>query len=250
MASAIQLSDSDRHVIVCHLDQETRDYIALMTWRALSFSPWEQGKQDRAAARDADTAERHKKKEDERLAKEREAKYPIDDALLKLELVEEARSSGVPIDELLKPLPEPAALEDGPLVAEEAALAEFLQVFGQVIDAPKSTGTSQGLRAVIVGCGPQLVELYQSLLECAMEPGVSGKGRAVARWRRVLAEATWPEVVRLVLARSGSKAAGSKKKADGGDCQILPAMSYDALSTLVSQDKRHPMTRRAISARP
>ena len=46
----------------------------------------EQGKQDRAAARDAETAGRHKKKEDERLAKEREAKYPIDDALLKLEL--------------------------------------------------------------------------------------------------------------------------------------------------------------------
>jgi hypothetical protein len=169
----------------------------------------EQEKADRAAAREAERVAREKKKEDELLTKQREAKYPIDDALLGAEFEEEAKATGVPLESLYKPLPEPTPIEDGALVAEEAALVDFLNVFGATLSVPKGLSTSRELRAMILRGGAELSDLYQALLEPSLEISVLGKGRNAARWRRVNAEATWPEVARRVLERKKAGAAGA-----------------------------------------
>jgi hypothetical protein len=171
----------------------------------------EQDKADRAAAREAERLGREKVKEDERLAKEREAKYPIDDTLLAAEFEAEAAAAGVPVASLYTPLPEPTPMEDGALVAEEAALLDFLHVFGATLEVPKGLGScsAKDLRAVILGCGPKLGALYRALLAPSLEVSASGKGHNAARWRRVNADATWPEVVRRVLERKKAGAAGA-----------------------------------------
>ena len=170
----------------------------------------EEEKAARAAAREALLAAQRKKKEEEILRKQREAKYPIDDDELAAEFAAEAAAKGVDVATLYKPLPAPTPVEDGPLVADEAALADFFKVFGEDLNAPKGLGTSKGLRAVIVGCGDALADVYKSLLAPAMEIEVLGKGRSATKWRRVLSESTWPEIVRRVLERKKVGSAGAE----------------------------------------
>ena len=60
----------------------------------------------------------------------------------------------------------------------------------------KGLNSSKELRAMILRGGEELSNLYRALLEPSLEVGVMGKGRNAARWRRVNAESTWPEVAR------------------------------------------------------
>ena len=69
-------------------------------------------------------------------------------------------------------------------------------MFGEALRAPSKVNTVVGIRAVIVGCGTDLVSLYRCLLKPCMELAVLGKGRDVTQWRRLVSDATWPEVVR------------------------------------------------------
>ena len=84
----------------------------------------EEEKAAKAAAREAALAAARKKKEDEILRKQREAKYPIDDEELAAEFAKESAEKGIDAATLgYKPLPTPTPVEDGPTVADEAALA-------------------------------------------------------------------------------------------------------------------------------
>jgi len=188
----------------------------------------EEEKAQRAAAREAERLEREKKKEDERLAKERAMKYPIDDDLLRAEFEEEAAKKNVSVDELYPPLPTPKPVEHGVEMADEAALTDFLHVFGETLGAPLRGGDShkdrvtvKKVKDLIVACGEDLESLYNVLLDGAMEIAVIGKGRNAAKWRRVLGDATWPEVVRRVL---------EKKHAGGHGVAALGKKAWANLS--------------------
>ena len=77
------------------------------------------------------------------------------------------------------------------------------------------------MREVIVGCGKELVDLYGCLLRPSLEVSVVGKSRNALRWKRVLADATWPEVVRQVLKR---------KKCGGTGVEALGRRPWNDLS--------------------
>ena len=104
----------------------------------------EEEKASRAAAREALLAAQRKKKEEAILRKQREAKYPIDDDELAAEFAAEAAAKGVDVATLYEPLPVPVPVEDGPLVADEAALADFFKVFGENLNEPQGSRHLQG----------------------------------------------------------------------------------------------------------
>ena len=154
-------------------------------------------KKGKAAQREAARLALLQKKDDAVKHKQRLAKYPVDDLDLKLEFELEAKEKGVSENSLgYKQLPVPTPVPYGPFLANEAALADFLNVFGEALRAPSKVSTVVGIRAVIVACGTDLVSLYRCLLKPCMELAVLGKGRDVTQWRRLVSDATWPEVVR------------------------------------------------------
>ena len=185
----------------------------------------EEEKAARAAAREAEFAARRKKKEDAKKARQREYQYPIDDEKLRVQLLEEAKEKGIKPEELsphpYRELPKPTPIADGALVADEAALADFFAVFGEFLGVSPNLHTAEGLREVIVGCGKELVDLYGCLLRPSLEVSVVGKSRNALRWKRVLADATWPEVVRQVLKR---------KKCGGTGVEALGRRPWNDLS--------------------
>ena len=186
----------------------------------------EEEKAAKAAAREAALAAARKKKEDEILRKQREAKYPIDDEELAAEFAKESAEKGVDAATLgYKPLPTPTPVEDGPMVADEAALADFFSVFAEALKAPKGMGTTKGLLAVISACGNDLANAYKAFMVPIFEipattPGivplepVIGRGRNAAKWRRVMSDATWPEIVRRILERKKTGGAGAAALAE------------------------------------
>jgi hypothetical protein len=180
-------------------------------------------KKSRAAAREAERAALAKKKEDAIKHKQRLAKYPIPDVELAAEFEEEARLKNVSVESLgYKPLPTPAPVADSPFLADEAALADFLGVFGDALKTPKGVGTAAGVRAVLRAPEKDdLRALYRALLKACMEQAVIGKGRNVLQWRRVLSDATWPEIARRVLER---------KKVGGAGAEALARAPWQSLS--------------------
>ena len=180
-------------------------------------------KKSRAAAREAERAALAKKKEDAIKHKQRLAKYPIPDVELAAEFEEEAAAKGVSVESLgYKPLPTPAPVADAPFLADEAALADFLGVFGDALKTPKGAGTAAGVRAVLrAPGGDDLRALYRALLKPCMEQAVIGKGRNALQWRRVLSDAMWPEIARRVLER---------KKVGGAGAEALARAPWQSLS--------------------
>ena len=150
----------------------------------------EEEKAARAAAREAEFAARRKQKEDAKKARQRELKYPIDDDTLRTELLAEAAEKGIKPEELTphpyRELPKPTPIADGALVADEAALADFFEVFGETLGVSATLNTAEGVRKVIVGCGKELMDLYGCLLRPTLEVSVVGKSRNAARWKRIL----------------------------------------------------------------
>ena len=106
----------------------------------------EEEKVARAAAREAEFAARRKQKEDAKKARQRELKYPIDDDALRTELLAEAAEKGIKPEELTphpyRELPKPTPIADGALVADEAALADFFEVFGETLGVPDTLNLS------------------------------------------------------------------------------------------------------------
>ena len=187
----------------------------------------EEEKAAKAAAREAALAAARKKKEDEILRKQREAKYPIDDEELAAEFAKESAEKGVDAATLgYKPLPTPTPVEDGPMVADEAALADFFSVFAEALKAPKGMGTTKGLLAVISACGNDLANAYKRvhgahLRDPGHDPGHRPprarhrqRRRNAAKWRRVMSDATWPEIVRRILERKKTGGAGAAALAE------------------------------------
>ena len=184
----------------------------------------EEEKRLRALAREDARLKLRKKKEDAIKHKQRLAKYPIPDVDLAAEFEEEAREKKCDVVSLgYKPLPVPTPVPDdeAPFLANEAALADFLNVFGDALRVPKGLGTVKGVHGVISGCGDDLVHLYRALLKPCMEIAVLGKGRNAQQWRRVASDATWPEIVRRVLER---------KKVGGAGCEALGRSPWQQLS--------------------
>ena len=219
----------------------------------------EEEKVARAAAREAEFAARRKQKEDAKKARQRELKYPIDDDTLRTELLAEAAEKGIKPEELTphpyRELPKPTPIADGALVADEAALADFFEVFGETLGVPDTLNTAEGVRKVIVGCGKELMDLYGCLLRPTLEVSVVGKSRNAARWKRVLSDATWPEVVRQVLKRkkcgkTGVEALGKRPWNDlspGEHTHALLALSDLCLNSVEYQIKPMIDTRMAAA---
>ena len=191
-------------------------------------------KRSRAAAREAERVALAKKKEDAIKHKQRLAKYPIPDVELAAEFEEEARAKNVSVESLgYKPLPTPAPVADSPFLADEAALADFLGVFGDALKTPKGVGTAAGVRAVLrAPDGDDLRALYRALLKPCMEQAVIGKGRNAMQWRRVLSDATWPEIARRVLERKKVGGAGAEALARAPWQNLSPAEHVLALRGL------------------
>ena len=135
-------------------------------------------KRSKAKVREEASVKLKKKKEDAIKHKQKLAKYPVDDQELRVEFEQEATQKKLTCETLgYKQLPSPTLVKDGPFLANEAALADFLNVFGEALKTPKGVSTVKGIRTVISGAGEELRTLYLALLKPCMEVQVLGKGR-------------------------------------------------------------------------
>lgn len=185
---------------------------------------------EKAKQRELEKIEREKAKAAEKAAKEKAARYPLDDDVLAVELAEEAKETGVPFEKLLHPIPKPTALPDGQVLAEEAFVAEFMGVFGKDLQAPEGLVNAEGVSAMFEK-NPKsqstLAELYLSVLYEALTPAASGPGRLVARLNRIVNNLNWPEVARTLILHGGEDAHG---KLAVQVASKLSKTTWDALS--------------------
>ena len=171
----------------------------------------EQEKAEKAAMREREKQERDALKAAEKVRKEKEARYPIDDDMLAIELAEEAKEAGVPFDFLYHTIPKPVSLPNGQILAEEASIAEFLSTFAEGLEAPPGLNNADAVNDLFENntkARSTLAELYLSLLYEALTPAASGPGRLVARLNRIVNNLNWPEVARTLILHGGEKIHG------------------------------------------
>jgi hypothetical protein len=153
-------------------------------------------------------ADKEAAKEAERLQKIKEARYPIDDDELKKELEAEAKEKGIELSSLIRPLPKLTAVENGQILADEGALAEFLAIFSEALGAPTLKTYKEVRECLESEDKASLYVLYRALLNGALSESASGEGRGVARLRRVNDNIVWPQVIVKLLSLGGEAAHG------------------------------------------
>ena len=190
----------------------------------------EQEKAEKAALREREKQERDALKAAEKARKEKEARYPLDDDILAIELAEEAKEAGVPFDFLYPTIPKPVILPNGQILAEEASIAEFLNTFAEGLEAPPGLNNADAVNDLFENntkARSTLAELYLSLVYEALTPAASGPGRLVARLNRIVNNLNWPEVARTLILHGGEMTHG---KAAHDVAQKLGNVAWVALS--------------------
>ena len=102
--------------------------------------------EESAQEREKAKADREAAKEEEKRKRIHEARYPIDDDDLREELIEESKEKGIELSALLRPLPKPVPVENGQVLADEGALAEFLAIFSEALTSAAVANISDGSR--------------------------------------------------------------------------------------------------------
>ena len=164
--------------------------------------------EEAAQEREKAKADREAAKEEEKRKRINEARYPIDDDELRVELVQEAEEKGIELSSLLRPLPKPVPVENGQVLADEGALAEFLAIFSEALSAPPLRTCLMVRECLESEDKKQMYVLYRALLKGALHEDATGVGRGVTRLRSVNDNIVWAQVIVKLLQLEGENAHG------------------------------------------
>jgi len=164
--------------------------------------------EESAQEREKAKADREAAKEEEKRKRIHEARYPIDDDDLREELIEESKEKGIELSALLRPLPKPVPVENGQVLADEGALAEFLAIFSEALRAPPLRTYLMVRECLENENKQQLYVLYRALLKGALHEDATGVGRGVTRLRSVNDNIVWAQVIVKLLQLEGERAHG------------------------------------------
>ena len=164
--------------------------------------------EEAAQEREKAKADREAAKEEEKRKRINEARYPIDDDELRVELVQEAEEKGIELSSLLRPLPKPVLVENGQVLADEGALAEFLAIFSEALCAPPLRTYLMVRECLESEDKKQMYVLYRALLKGALHEDATGVGRGVTRLRSVNDNIVWAQVIVKLLQLEGENAHG------------------------------------------
>jgi len=164
--------------------------------------------EESAQEREKAKADREAAKEEEKRKRIHEARYPIDDDDLREELIEESKEKGIELSALLRPLPKPVPVENGQVLADEGALAEFLAIFSEALTAPPLRTYLMVRECLENENKQQLYVLYRALLKGALHEDATGVGRGVTRLRSVNDNIVWAQVIVKLLQLEGERAHG------------------------------------------
>jgi len=171
--------------------------------------------------RKKEKADREAAKEEEKRKRINDARYPIDDDDLRKELIHEAEEKGMELSSLLRPLPKPVPVENGQVLADEGALAEFLAIFSEALSAPPLRTYLMVRECLENEDKRQLYVLYRALLQGALHEDATGVGRGVTRLRSVNDNIVWAQVIVKLLQLEGESAHGK------GAMEIVNSLSKD-----------------------
>ena len=167
--------------------------------------------EESAQEREKAKADREAAKEEEKRKRIHEARYPIDDDDLREELIEESKEKGIELSALLRPLSKPVPVENGQVLADEGALAEFLAIFSEALRAPPLRTYLMVRECLENENKQQLYVLYRALLKGALHEDATGVGRGVTRLRSVNDNIVWAQVIVKLLQLEGERRTGKPR---------------------------------------